>query len=353
MSIQLKAMPFDSKEILDESTGETSYDRVAYSKDLADWLRSYFSNGILIHGGNTLQDQLKVVKKDGVKLGVKPGAIVINGRTGWVEKEEELTVDVGGTAHRIDRIVAELNIPSDRGIYLKVLKGNPSSNPSAPSLTTTEDVYQIPLAQVRVNAGAAVIAEVTDERANHISNVLIGIKPPTGNDASAVAVSDTIKSLYGLTSSTQNVEGALETAFRGGILNALMTGFSATSETGAISGGDTLKKALNKLQNNGKIVYGSYTGREKETVDTTQWVSVGIRPDFLIIVGGSISNSTFYGQVERTAISIREGFISIKSGYQIYKPYFEITSNGFTVSNFNRAYMNQQGYIYRYIAIQV
>ena len=35
--ITLKAMPFDSNEIIDPDTGAVSYDRGAYSRDLADW----------------------------------------------------------------------------------------------------------------------------------------------------------------------------------------------------------------------------------------------------------------------------------------------------------------------------
>ena len=208
MSITLKAMPFDSKEILDEVTGEASFDRVAYSKDLADWLRTYFSNGILVQGGDTLGEELKVIHKEGLTVAIKPGAVCINGRTGWNDVEQTLTVNIGKEEPRIDMIVAELNIPNDRGIYIKLIEGISAASPQKPNLTQNEDVYQIPLASLQIEAGSARVGSVVDERQGNISNVTIGIKPPTGNDAVAVKLSDSIKNKFKL-SDNANVEDAL------------------------------------------------------------------------------------------------------------------------------------------------
>ena len=208
MSIELKAMPFDSKEILNEVTGETSFDRVSYSKDLADWMRTYFSNGILVQGGDTLGEELKVIHKEGLTVAIKPGAVCINGRTGWNDVEQTLTVNIGGEEPRIDMIVAELNIPNDRGIYIKLIEGISAASPQKPTLIQNEDVYQIPLASLRIEAGSARVGSVVDERQGNISNVTIGIKPPTGNDAVAVKVSDKIKTKFKL-SDNANVEDAL------------------------------------------------------------------------------------------------------------------------------------------------
>ena len=208
MSIELKAMPFDSKEILDEVTGETSFDRVSYSKDLADWMRTYFSNGILVQGGDTLGEELKVIHKEGLTVAIKPGAVCINGRTGWNDIEQEITLNIGGSQPRVDMIVAELNIPNDRGIYIKLIEGTAAASPQKSNLTQNEDVYQIPLASLQIEAGSARVGSVVDERQRNISNVTIGIKPPTGNDAVAVKVSDKIKKQFKLRDNA-NVEDAL------------------------------------------------------------------------------------------------------------------------------------------------
>ena len=211
--ITLKAMPFDSNEIMDETTGETYYDRVAYSRDLAEWMSTYFANGILVKGGNVLGDQLKVEHKEALTVTVNVGGICINGRTGWVEDVEELQLSIGSSLPRIDRIVAELNIPNDRGIYIKVLEGIPAETPEPPTLTQTDDVYQIPLAQCRIESAMAVIESVTDERQENISNVTIGIKPPTGMDAETVKVSDETAAALNLGEGEKNVDKGLNNTY--------------------------------------------------------------------------------------------------------------------------------------------
>lgn len=204
-AIALKSMPFDSNEIYNEETGETTFDRVAFSKDLADWMRNYFSNGILVKGSKVIADELQVTHTGGLNLSVNKGEVIINGRTGWVESATELTVDMGGSNDRIDRVVMELNV-ADRYIYLKLLKGTEAETPEAPALTQTEDVFQIPLAQVKVNAETAAVASVTDERPDYISNVTIGIEPPTANSAEAISVSSEVQTLLGV----DNVDDGLK-----------------------------------------------------------------------------------------------------------------------------------------------
>lgn len=206
--ITLKAMPFDSNEILDLETGETTYDRVAYSRDLAAWLRTYFSNGVLVQGGDVLGNQLQVLHDEGLNCTVKSGAVCINGRTGWLEADKGITFEAGGAQPRIDRVVAELNIPNDRGIYIKIIQGTPAADPVAPELTQTEDVNQIPLAQINIEALSATIAGIVDERQNYISNVTIGIKPPKGMDAITVQLEPETAGKYGV----ENVDDALKKA---------------------------------------------------------------------------------------------------------------------------------------------
>lgn len=176
--IILKALPFDSREIVNPDTGIIEYDRVAYSADFAKWMATYFSNGVLVPNGAVISDEMEVVAaSEALTVIVKPGAVLINGRTGWVDRAEPLTVDVGGAANRIDRIVAELNIPNDRQIALKVVKGTTSP----PPLIRTDDIYQLSLAQVEVRAGQAVIHSIYDERSDDVcgvSNVLIGVRQP-------------------------------------------------------------------------------------------------------------------------------------------------------------------------------
>jgi hypothetical protein len=160
--INLKSMPFDSKLV------EGEYDRAINSKDFARYMSSFISNGIIIANGDVLQDELKVTNAGGTEIAIEPGIIHINGRVGWLDTGlETLLLDIGGTLDRIDRVVVEMNATEDiRSIIIKVIKGVENANPVPPNLIRTEDIYQISLAQCRVNAGQSVIASILDERAD-------------------------------------------------------------------------------------------------------------------------------------------------------------------------------------------
>jgi hypothetical protein len=64
---------------------------------------------------------------------------------------------------RIDRIVVKLDV-SARTVLIVVKPGTAASSPSAPTLTQTSSIYELSLAQVRVNAGATSPTSITDER---------------------------------------------------------------------------------------------------------------------------------------------------------------------------------------------
>jgi|GEM_PF-4937160 len=208
-NFSLKAMPFDAEIITNPQTGQEEYDRVAHSKELADLIKAYFSNGILVQGADLLTNELQVLHLSAMSCVVKPGGIIINGRTGFLENEQTVEFDVGTQNPRIDRVVAELNI-TERNIYIRVLKGVAEADPKPAAITQTEDIYQIPLAQVRVNANQSVIAEVKDERAGYISNVLLNQAPSEDIVASTVGISDEVRSLYGLSVDNANVDKALQ-----------------------------------------------------------------------------------------------------------------------------------------------
>lgn len=208
-NFSLKAVPFDSETVTNPKTGQEEYDRVAHSKDLADLVRAYFSNGILVQGSDLLTNELQVLHLSAMSCVVKPGGIIINGRTGFLENEQTLEFDVGTQNPRIDRVVAELNI-AERNIFIKVLKGIAEADPKPIVIMQTEDIYQIPLAQVRINANQSVIASVTDDRAGYISNVLLNQAPRTDVQAAEIKISEAIRNLYGLTADNGNVEKALQ-----------------------------------------------------------------------------------------------------------------------------------------------
>ncbi|WP_312647581.1 hypothetical protein [Aminipila sp.] len=320
MSITMKAMPFDSEVTLNPQTGQEEYDRVAHSRDLADWLAAYFSNGILVRGSDLLTNELQVLHLSTMTCVVKPGIIVINGRTGFLEAQETIEFSVGESNPRIDRVVAELNL-AERNVYIKILKGSAAVTPAVPNIIQTEDVYQIPLAQARINANQSVIASVTDERAGYISNVLLNQAPRTDVQAAEIKISEAVRTLYGLSIDNANVDKTLQKYMQGGLLNALLTGFYKTSDVGDILTTDTLLKALNKLQNKINIVSGSATAS-----GTNQSISVGFTPK-LVITQYSDNDGIAAANIFST-----NGRISVSSGKAYTSEYSAIVPNGFQQS---------------------
>ena len=86
---------------------------------------------------------------------------------GWVENAGIFTIEESDTQARIDRIVARLDF-DNREIQCYVKKGTASGNPVAPELQRDYDMYEIGLADIRVNANVIEIKQenITDLRLN-------------------------------------------------------------------------------------------------------------------------------------------------------------------------------------------
>ena len=92
----------------------------------------------------------------------------INGYILYVDNPQTLTLDSGDNLlPRIDKIVIRLD-KINREIVLAVKKGTPATNPVAPNLQRDNDIYELGLANVRVNVGATNITQsnITDLRLN-------------------------------------------------------------------------------------------------------------------------------------------------------------------------------------------
>ena len=211
MAEKLKGIPFDASEII-LPDGTLGYDNVIYSADFAEWLATYFKNGVLVPGGAMIDTELQVIKVDDLHVKVSIGNMVINGRTAYIP--EEITLDISPSEPdllRVDRVVVELNLGIDVNCFrLKVIEGTMAADPVAPELTRTDEVYQMSLAAVTVDVMG--ITEVEDERPDDdlcgISQVLIGVKPPlpvTGDSAANISYDGSTSGLTGV-----NVQDAID-----------------------------------------------------------------------------------------------------------------------------------------------
>lgn len=176
-------------------------DRAYNADQYANRWGNFLSKGIAIPGGGelTTENEVSIVAASfNTEIAIGNGWIVNDDGEGYdyyVESTEQVTHSAADpTNPRIDRIVLELNLetgvyqdPTKRQIIAKVVEGTPAASPAAPALTRTSDIYQISLAQILIpaNVGSLDTATLTDERSDDtlcgVSNIVLGITPPTGD----------------------------------------------------------------------------------------------------------------------------------------------------------------------------
>lgn len=105
-------------------------------------------------------------QSDGMQVYVRPGSAWVKGH--YYDRDDQATIAIPASDPanpRIDRIVLQVDWTNNNITYVRV-PGVVNAAPAVPALTQTAAIWQIPLAQVRVNAGVATIAagNVTDER---------------------------------------------------------------------------------------------------------------------------------------------------------------------------------------------
>ncbi|MFC6038433.1 hypothetical protein ACFPYN_03090 [Paenisporosarcina macmurdoensis] len=138
-------------------------DREVTAADFAKYYHELLTNGVFYR--NDLPS-LKVTKGVGLISSVEIGAAFIEGYLYRNTTQIDLNHTTGNPSFpRIDRVVVRLNRNiTNRDIRVVIKEGVPATSPIAPNLERNDLVYELSLAQVRVNAGTTVIATVTDER---------------------------------------------------------------------------------------------------------------------------------------------------------------------------------------------
>ncbi len=131
----------------------------------AEVYRLMFSYGVF----DNVENELAVTETDPVSLGVKvdTGWAFVHGF--WYHNDNALTKTLGvaDPEHsRIDRIVLRLDSTTSFKISCEVKQGTPAASPSPPSLTQTDAIYEISLAQVLIEANVTSVSnsKITDER---------------------------------------------------------------------------------------------------------------------------------------------------------------------------------------------
>lgn len=218
--------------------GDT-WDRVYKAETYAEYFASFIGNGVFPNPSTNLQ----VIGTDKMQVIVKPGKGWINGYKYENTDDLILPIDVAdGVLHRIDKIVLRYDVV-EREIRAKIKKGEFASEPKAPQLTRDADMYELGLADIKVNAGSISITQVdiTDLRLN---KKLCGIVHGTVDQVDTTTIFNQYLEWYkNITGKTeqdlQNIKENLETDF--------MFWFDGLKET---LNGDVAGNLLNLINTN-------------------------------------------------------------------------------------------------------
>lgn len=138
-------------------------DRTYNAEDVNEHLEGLVSDsGIYANISTACQ----VLQGTGMQVIVKAGRGKVNNH--WFKVETDTTIDISTAdviLNRIDRIVIRYS-GTDRNAILTVKEGVLASEPVAPALTRTEEVYEICLANILVNKNVTTISQsaITDTR---------------------------------------------------------------------------------------------------------------------------------------------------------------------------------------------
>lgn len=134
-----------------------------YSADqLGNYFKGLISNGIFENIGNAFI----VTSNNDMSINVGSGKAYINEK--WIENDKtaNYSIDASDTAYtRIDTVVIRLDYTA-RTISIKILKGTASPTPKPVSITRNNSVYDLKLAEVKVNANVTKIttSNISDYR---------------------------------------------------------------------------------------------------------------------------------------------------------------------------------------------
>ena len=129
-------------------------DRKYNATHWAEYFSQFIGNGVYAEPSTSMQVQ--AVKGMEVKVGA--GACFINGYAGYADGSDALTLDLGGSAKRIDRIVIRLDYGL-RSIYPAIIKGTAASLPEVPAIVRDGTYYDICIAEITVGINAAEITQ--------------------------------------------------------------------------------------------------------------------------------------------------------------------------------------------------
>lgn len=137
-------------------------DRQYDANDFNYGLRKLISNGVFAEPGNNLQ----VMAGNGMNIVIKKGEARLDWKWFISDADEILTIAASDVSlNRIDRIVIRLDF-AERTINFAIKKGAGATNPTAPDIERTSEVFELGLALISVPKQTTTITQslITDTR---------------------------------------------------------------------------------------------------------------------------------------------------------------------------------------------
>lgn len=161
----MRSFPWDS--IVEyEQMGDLEvpvFDRSYTAADLQSIMQIFFSNGVFMNS----DDALQVTAGAGMTVNVAPGRGMINGTSSLEDSTRALAITAASSQDRIDTVVLRWNANLEgRNIDLYVVAGIAADSPVRPTLTRTETIYELGLADIFIPKNTAGITNerITDTR---------------------------------------------------------------------------------------------------------------------------------------------------------------------------------------------
>lgn len=141
-----------------------NHDRVYDADSMAEWLTPFFVDGIF-------NGQMQVTANGDMTVSVAPGFGYIDGKVKHFPTSTKLTIDIAHAQYpRIDAVVLRRD-DTERDFFLDIVKGTPSQNPVAPTLTRNNTIWELQLAKVAVGVGVTSITQSSIEDTRMDSSV--------------------------------------------------------------------------------------------------------------------------------------------------------------------------------------
>ena len=157
--------PFNAEEV------EGVPDRLYAAEDWADYFRQFISDGVYPNPSTGLQVQSRY---GSMVLTVGAGSSFIGGHFYLQRADVDFSVDAADLIlARKDAVVCRLD-RVNRLISVLYIKGTPASSPILPALQRNDDIWDLRLAEIHINANAQTLSNtnITDTRMN---NAVCGI----------------------------------------------------------------------------------------------------------------------------------------------------------------------------------